>query len=223
MSTREIQELVDKVKFQGEQLTLLEEELEESKRVSADNKADEIIKLKNELEETKKLVESQEFKLKVNKELREKLANEKEEVATIKAKYEKELEEMKKKPVDIAVIEPSEEEIAKIKAEAEQKVKTELQERLEKEHEQEIANIKTEYEKKLEAVESKVTAPPEPIITKDNTETFKAYFANAYDAFNKLVSFISKIKDEDENNKMYITKTGQLLTTLQESVENLEG
>ena len=45
MSTREIQELVDKVKFQGNSF-LLEEELEESKSVSADNKADELDKLK---------------------------------------------------------------------------------------------------------------------------------------------------------------------------------
>lgn len=250
MSTREIQELVEKVKFQGEQLSLLEEELEESKSVSADNKADELDKLKNELEETKKQLAQAEFEYKEECESAEKNFFEKEsleekfdeaqkeleetkkqltqetarkqamneELAEKVAEYANELEELKKKPVDVAVAEPSVDEIAKIKAEAEQKVKAELQEKLEKEHEQEIANIKAGYEKKLEAVENKVVASPEPIVTKDNTETFKAYFANAYDAFNKLVTFISNVED----NEMYVTKTGQLLITLRESVDNLE-
>ena len=219
MSTREIQELVDKVKFQGEQLSLLEEELEESKSVSADNKADELDKLKNELEETKKQLTQASLheKIRADETARKQVMNE--ELAEKVAEYANELEELKKKPVDVAVIEPSEDEIAKIKAEAEQKVKAELQEKLEKEHEQEIANIKAGYEKKLEAVENKAVASPEPIITKDNTETFKAYFANAYDAFNKLVTFISNVED----NEMYVTKTGQLLITLRESVDNLEG
>lgn len=219
MSTREIQELVDKVKFQGEQLTLLEEELEESKSVSADNKADELDKLKNELEETKRQLAQAEFEYKEECESAEKNFFEKESLEEKFDEAQKELEELRKKPVDVAVIEPSADEIERIKAEAEQKVKAELQEKLSKEHEQEIANIKAGYEKKLEAVENKVVASPEPIITKDNTETFKAYFANAYDAFNKLVTFISNVED----NEMYVTKTGQLLITLRESVDNLEG
>lgn len=216
MSTREIQELVDKVKFQGEQLTLLQDELEESK---SDSKADEINKLKNELEETKKQLDQATFREKIRAEDRERKQAKNEELAEKLAEYENELEELRKKPVDVAVAEPSAEEIARIKAEAEQKVKAELQEKINKEHEQEIINIKAGYEKKFEELKSKVTDPPEPIVTKDNTETFKAYFANAYDAFNKLVTFISNVED----NEMYVTKTGQLLTTLRESVDNLEG
>lgn len=219
MSTREIQELVEKVKFQGEQLSLLEEELEESKSVSADNKADELDKLKNELEETKKQLSKAKHEHKEEYENTERMFSENQKLTEKLAVAQEQIEKLNEQPVDVAVIEPSEDEIAKIKAEAEQKVKAELQERLSKEHEQEIANIKAGYEKKLEAVENKAVVSPEPIITKDNTETFKAYFANAYDAFNKLVTFISNVED----NEMYVTKTGQLLITLRESVDNLEG
>lgn len=216
MSTREIQELVEKVKFQGEQLSLLQEELEESK---SDDKSDELDKLKKELEETKKQLNQATLHEKIRADETAKKQAINDELAEKLVEYENELEELKNKPVDVAVAEPSADEIERIKAEAEQKVKAELQEKLNKEHEQEVARIKAEYEKELEETKSKAAVQTEPVVTKDNTETFKAYFANAYDAFNKLVTFISNVDD----NEKYITKTKQLLTTLQESVEGLEG
>lgn len=198
MSVKEIQELVDKVKSQGEQLALFSEELDTAKESSLEN---EQLKAKiKELEKVKKDADNLSTKVK-------KLENSKSDL-------EKKLEQAENKIVDIAVQEPDPAEIEKAAAKARAAAEKELSEK-QKKHEDEINALKSEYEKKISEAKGKVIVEEKA----DPKEAFKAYFTQTYDAFNRLTKYVNELDENLPDKQIFNKKINDFLDALKESLK----
>lgn len=154
---------------------------------------------------------------------------------TLKAEQDKN-KELESRPVEVAVEKPSDEEIEKIKADAQKAAKKEIS-AVKKQHEQEIAKLKDEllrnYEKsratEVEAVEMAKNAEikrlteenallqsnakkPAPDSTK---EKVKFYIGEIQTLFSAIISIIKAVEDTDEQ--------GKYKSALKATVEKLGG
>lgn len=133
-------------------------------------------------------------------------------------RLERQVEDLEKRPIEVAVSEDTHE-IENLK-DAMKRIDSnwarkygDLQEKTTKEiirnnieHSEEIEKLKAEYEKKLSEL-------PETETTIDTKEIFKAYFANAIDSAKRLVSFIETNPDE-----LYISKTREFYKKISEEL-----
>ncbi len=154
---------------------------------------------------------------------------------TLKAEQDKN-KELESRPVEVAVEKPSDEEIAKIKADAQKAAKKEIS-AVKKQHEQEMAKLQDElarnYEKsratEVEAVEMAKNAEIERLKSEnavlqsnaskpapDSTkEKVKFYIGEIQTLFTAIISIIKAVEDTDEQ--------GKYKSALKATVEKLGG
>lgn len=242
MTVNEVKELIDKVKQQGEQLSLLEEENKTLAEEKAELEKDkdfsvEIDEMRRKKEETERHFASLEERLKKSDEiiaeytkLNDRLLHEKEErgstISSLRAqKYEleKKVKELESRPVEVAVSEPEIKEVIKevIKKVPDKKA-------LEKK-DREIITLKNKYkaldearieeaEKLKESYEKRIAEIQKSTEQAAGTEknSFKLLYAEAYKSCLGLIEFINS--SEGEERELFIEKTDKLLDIVRESM-----
>ncbi len=179
ISTRELEEKIAELKKKCEQLELeldttkTEKEAEMQVVVEAASKADEKM---NQAKEEKRRLEDK--------------------LTELQARYD----ELKNRPVEVAVAEPDEKTIAKIRSEAEEKAKEkaakEVNAALQKQQEAEKKTRELENQlNELQAI-AKNSAP-----SGGTKELLKFHFSNIKTAFNSAAAIISAMEDGEEKEK----------------------
>lgn len=172
-SVSQLKAEIDELKPRAEQCSLFEIAKEEAEK-KADEAADELDRIKKELNAEK--AQSHSYLEDLNETLDE-------------------LNELKLKPVEVAVQQPSEEDIEKIRQEERTKIEAESKEAVASAVKRANAAeqaLKEEQEKKAE-LEKKLKAG-----TPDEAKAaFKFYFSNIQDNFSKFLDLIDKTEDEE--------------------------
>jgi chromosome segregation ATPase len=136
-----------------------------------------------------------------------------------------EINELRSRPIDVAVAEPSEDvrqlkqTIKSLEISTEQQMKQmeeehvadirELHEKNRVETQKQLDDQKAEYEEKL-----RQAAVPQQ---QDDKEAFKAYFAAAYDSFSRMIDFAK----ESENKDFFRGKIGNMVNAFRERNERM--
>lgn len=219
MSTRELKELLDKCKVQGEQLSLLEEEnkrlseeseLDRKEQENANAAAQKYKELYKRREEEQQRLEDR------VKSLEDKLKEKEKDIINLNST----IEELESTPKDVEVAEKEViKEVPDTKAlEKKDKEITKLQNSMKKleqaqaAKEKELAEQKAAYETKIAELQKSAEQP-------DKT-TFKAIFASAYKEFTGLVEFIKAAEEQDK--PVFIERTKNLLVVFSETLEGVE-
>lgn len=192
MTVNEIKELLDKVKQQGEQLSMFESQISEFEDKE------------KEFESADCRIKSLQARLDDTGNAMRRTAAEKQEIEKKNAELETRIKELENRPIDVAV-QSDTAEIEKLNSIIKQtdlewgKKYSELEEeniKLRQEdfqkHAAEIEQLRADYERKLSEAEKSLPAEPVP----DTKEVFKAYLSNAVDAVKRLLSFVQKYPDE---------------------------
>ena len=183
MSKRELEEAIRKMKAAEDELAKVKQEKLDAE-VRADNFAREAEKAKadanlaqvsgKKMGEDMRIIKAQ---LNDQKELAEKYSAEADELR-------EELKEMKNKPIEMAVREPSEEEIAAAAAEQIEAAKAEIHAQAEAEHAGDLEKIR-ELEKRLASADPETTA-------------FRMRFIAWQEAYNKMAEALEKVERTDK-------------------------
>lgn len=242
MTVNEVKELLDKVKQQGEQLSLLEEENKTLAEEKAELEKDkdfsvEIDEMRRKKEEAERRLASLEDRLKKSDEMvaehskySDRLLREKEKcnstISSLQAqKYEleKKVKELESRPVEVAVPEPEIKEVVK------EVIKEVPDKKAIEEKDREIIALKNKYkaldEARIEEVEKlkksyeehivQLQKPPEkPVDLEKNS--FKLLYAEAYKSCLGLIEFIKSSEDKDK--ELFTEKTDKLLDIVRESL-----
>lgn len=209
MTVNEVKELLDKVKQQGEQLSLFENEKENNEKQLEDIRTQEaeIRSLQARLDDTGNAMR--------------KTAAEKQEIEKRNAELEAYIKELESRPVEVAVPEPKEivkeiiKEVPDKKAieERDRKILT-LENKykvLDEARKEESEKLKKMYEERI----AQLRKPPEqPANSEKNS--FKLLYAEAYKSCLGLVEFIKSSEDKDRD--LFTEKTDKLLDLVRESV-----
>lgn len=193
MSSRELKEAIDKINALSEQVSFL---TDENDKLKAEKEETELpADVLSEMNELRKKCESLSVTVSERDKEVDGLAgarleaeNKLKSAEAEKKRLEKELKDLKAKPVEVAVAEPSEEQISAIKKE--------VADELSAKYEKEIAELKdaaeetTELKKKLAAAQN------------DEVKEFKIYFDDTKSRLEHLFSVLDRIPDEDTKQKM---------------------
>lgn len=179
VSTRELEEKIAELKKRCEQLTIeldsavTEKETDERTAAEAASKAEDAIRQLNE---------------------------EKQKLENKLADLQEENQQLKNRPIDVAVAEPDEKQLAKIRKEIEAEVRATSVKNLEKAvHEKRAAEKKIqELADQLKVLQStaKKSAPPS-----ERKELLKFHFSNIETAFNAAADIIRALDDGEEKEK----------------------
>jgi hypothetical protein len=220
MSVSEIRELVKKSKTQGEQISFMEDQLEELKKTTSENadiseKEKEIEALKLELEKTKSALQIAEEIAESDEPDHSSIPDAK--LLEIRNEIEKEVKSAEKQKTKEAIDKAVEKATKKAADEAEQKAKESAEKakiEAKAEYEKQIENLKTaqttadsrakELEKQLKLSDTK-------------SATAMVYFTAMRDDYNKMMQIIDEMETEDkEKFKTAIKKAlGMFLSNLE--------
>lgn len=131
---------------------------------------------------------------------------------------EKEIDELRSRPIDVAVAEPSDD-VRKLRETIRNLERTTDEEldRLQREHEADIRELHEENRKETarrldeqrREYEQKLTEAEQSADAADDKQVFKAYYTAVYDAFNRMLDFAKK----SANKEFFRDKIDNLLTT----------
>lgn len=194
MTTRQLEELLDKYKQQGEQLSMLQEEKEELSKEKTDNS---------------RMIHALEQKIKELEERNTELENSPKEVAVQEVqvpdkKTEKELKDTKKE------LKEREKELR----EAEERIK-----KLEDMSSIEASAVKAEYEGKILELQKKLQTEEKPAENSDKSN-FKAMLASAYKELTGLIEYIST--SEPEDRKTYMQAAYKILNASKDALGKID-
>lgn len=194
MTTRQLEELLDKYKQQGEQLSMLQEEKEELSKEKTDNS---------------RMIHALEQKIKELEERNTELENSPKEVAVQEVqvpdkKTEKELKDTKKE------LKEREKELR----EAEERIK-----KLEDMSSIEASAVKAEYEGKILELQKKLQTADKPAENSDKSN-FKAMLASAYKELTGLIEYIST--SEPEDRKTYMQAAYKILNASKDALGKID-
>ena len=194
MTTRQLEELLDKYKQQGEQLSMLQEEKEELSKENTDNS---------------RMIHALEQKIKELEERNTELENSPKEVAVQEVqvpdkKTEKELKDTKKE------LKEREKELR----EAEERIK-----KLEDMSSMEASAVKAEYEGKILELQKKLQTAEKPAENSDKSN-FKAMLASAYKELTGLIEYIST--SEPEDRKTYMQAAYKILNASKDALGKID-
>lgn len=194
MTTRQLEELLDKYKQQGEQLSMLQEEKEELSKEKTDNS---------------RMIHALEQKIKDLEERNTELENSPKEVAVQEVqvpdkKTEKELKDTKKE------LKEREKELR----EAEERIK-----KLEDMSSIEASAVKAEYEGKILELQKKLQTAEKPAENSDKSN-FKAMLASAYKELTGLIEYIST--SEPEDRKTYMQAAYKILNASKDALGKID-
>jgi len=209
MTVNEVKELLDKVKQQGEQLSLFESEKENNEKQLEDIRTQEaeIRSLQARLDDTGNAMR--------------KTAAEKQEIEKRNAELEAYIKELESRPAEVAVPEPKEivkeiiKEVPDKKAieERDRKILT-LENKykvLDEARKEEVESLKKAYEARIEQLQKPSEQP-----ANSEKNSFKLLYAEAYKSCLGLVEFIKSSEDKDRD--LFTEKTDKLLDLVRESV-----
>lgn len=194
MTTRQLEELLDKYKQQGEQLSMLQEEKEELSKEKTDNS---------------RMIHALKQKIKELEERNTELENSPKEVAVQEVqvpdkKTEKELKDTKKE------LKEREKELR----EAEERIK-----KLEDMSSIEASAVKAEYEGKILELQKKLQTAEKPAENSDKSN-FKAMLASAYKELTGLIEYIST--SEPEDRKTYMQAAYKILNASKDALGKID-
>lgn len=194
MTTRQLEELLDKYKQQGEQLSMLQEEKEELSKEKTDNS---------------RMIHALEQKIKELEERNTELENSPKEVAVQEVqvpdkKTEKELKDTKKE------LKEREKELR----EAEERIK-----KLEDMSSIEASAVKAEYEGKILELQKKLQTAEKPAENSDKSN-FKAMLASAYKELTGLIEYIST--SEQEDRKTYMQAAYKIINASKDALSKID-
>lgn len=207
MTVNEIKTLIEKVKRQGEQLSMFEEQLSDKaiqeKELSL--KSEEIKSLQARLDDASNEIQKSDA--------------EKQETEQKNAELEARIKELESRPVEVAVAEPKIKEVIKKvldKKAIEDKDREILTlknkyKALDEARIEEIKNLKDSYEKRISEIQS---ATRQAAGTEKNS--FKLLYAEAYKSCLGLIEFIESSKGKDR--ELFMEKTDKLLDIVRESM-----
>lgn len=211
MTVNEVKELLEKVKVQGEQLSMFESQIsdktEQEKELEC--KSAEIKSLQARLDDTGNAMR--------------KAAAEKQEIEKKNIELEARIKELESRPIDVAVAEPEIKEVVKevIKEVPDKKAIEEkdreivtLQNKykaLDEARIEEVEKLKKSYEERI----AQLQKPPEkPANSEKNS--FKLLYAKAYKSCLGLIEFIKSSEDKDK--ELFTERTDKLLDIARESL-----
>ena len=194
MTTRQLEDLLDKYKQQGEQLSMLQEEKDELSKEKTDNG---------------RMIHALEQKIKELEERNTELENAPKEVAVQEVqvpdkKTEKELKDTKKE------LKEREKELR----EAEERIK-----KLEDMSSMEASAVKAEYEGKILELQKKLQTAEKPAESSDKSN-FKAMLASAYKELTGLIEYIST--SEPEDRKTYMQAAYKILNASKDALGKID-
>ncbi len=211
MTVNEVKELLNKVKQQGEQLSMFESQLSD--------KAEQ----ERELESRSADIKSLQAQLADMGDAIRETAAEKEEIEKKNAELEARIKELESRPLEVAVPEPEIKEVVK------EVIKKVPDKKAIEEKDREIVTLKNKYkaldEARIDEVEklkktyeeriAQLQKPPEkPADSEKNS--FKLLYAEAYKSCLGLVEFIRSSEDKDK--ELFTEKTDKLLDIVRESL-----
>lgn len=208
MTVEEVKALVKEKQALGEQLSFLTAEIEEIKE---NNSTAELTEKISELE--KKLAEAEKLGRTANSrssELANKIKSKESEIAML----EEEISMMKEKPVEVAVREPSEDELNKLRSE--------VSAQLEEKHRQEIKDLEEKHKKSLAAEQNKAQELEKKIKTASPDEkriALKLYFKETQKSVTAFVDMVKGLEDDTERRKFI----GGAVKWLEGIADDLEG
>lgn len=217
MSTRELKEALEKIKEQGEQISFLTTENEKLKAEKDDTELP--AEVLSELNELRKKCESLSVTVSERDKEVDGLAGARLEVEdklksaeAEKRRLEQELKDLKDKPVEVAVTEPSEEQLASIRKEITEQVEAEADKRV-----AEAQKQAEEYKAAADAADElrrKLTAAQN-----DKVKEFKIYFEDTKSRLEKLFEVLGDIEDADTKARL----RSATLAFLESIKKDLEG
>ncbi len=209
MTVNEVRELLDKVKQQGEQLSLFEDQLSDKREQEREleSRSAELKSLKSQLDD-------------MGDAIRE-TAAEKDKIEKKNAELEAYIKELESRPVEVAVPEPKEI-VKEIIKEVPDKKALEEKDReiltlknkykaLDEARSEETEKLKKVYEARIEQLQK---PPEQPVNSEKNS--FKLLYAEAYKSCLGLVEFIKSSEDKDRG--LFTEKTDKLLDLVRESM-----
>lgn len=211
MTVNEVRELLDKVKQQGEQLSLFEDQLSEKKEQE------------KELESRSEALKSLQAQLDDMGDAIRETAAEKAEIEKKNAELEARIKELESRPIDVAVPEPEIKEVVKeVVKEVPDKKALEEKDReiltlknkykaLDEARIEETENLKKSYEERI----AQLQKPPEKTADSEKN-SFKLLYAEAYKSCLGLIEFIKSSEDKDK--ELFTEKTDKLLDIVRESL-----
>ena len=181
-------------------------------------------KLKEENEELEKAVDNSDFNLTLAKTQIKHLEEEKQSYQTTIDEQADYIKEMENRPIEVAVAEPSED-VRQLKLTIKNLERT-TEEQLDRVQEEHIAaerRLRQEHAKDLEqklmeqanAYEQKLAEAQQT--DGDDKQAFKAYFAAAYDSFNRMIEFART----SPNKAFFKEKINKLIGSMELSHHNL--
>lgn len=150
-----------------------------------------------------------------------------------------EIKELENRPIEVAVAEPKDGVIDKValanlaKLHEEQVDRIQEQEMIDRcelmeKHEKELAQLRDELEQaKLEELENvrkeyERKLLQEPVVTADDKEIFKVYFATAIDTTNRLCDYVKR-NLASPNKNLFTQKILQMTAAISQKVEEING
>jgi len=203
-------EFLENHDLENESVSQLKAELEKYKQ-----KAEQLDFFEEEKEKAKITAETAEEQLKValetKQEFEDRLSQMKQYYEDNHKKLHNELAELKAKPVEVAVAEPSAEQIAEIKAQATADAQAEFdleKKKLAEEKNELNIQLKKEFEDKLQLEHQKAEQEKQALEKKLKVGTadesliaFKLYFANVQEDFKKFIGVIDTVEDIETKAK----------------------
>ena len=184
----------------------------------------EVKKLKEENEELEKAVDNSDFNLNLAKTQIKHLEEEKQSYQTTIDEQADYIKEMENRPIEVAVAEPSED-VRQLKLTLNNLERTseEQLDRVQEEHFKAERRLREEHAKDLEqklmeqanAYEQKLAEAQQA--DGDDKQAFKAYFAAAYDSFNRMIEFART----SPNKEFFKEKINKLIGSMELSHHNL--
>lgn len=211
MTVNEVKELLDKVKQQGEQLSMFEDQLSNKKEQE------------RELESRSVKIKSLQARLDDTGNAMRRAVSEKKEIEKKNAELEARIEELESRPVEVAVSEPEIKEVVK------EVIKKVPDKKAIEEKDREIVTLKNKYkaldearkeeaEKLKESYEKRIAEIQKSTEQAAGTEknSFKLLYAEAYKSCLGLIEFINSSEDKDK--ELFTEKTDKLLDIVRESL-----
>lgn len=211
MTVNEVKELLDKVKQQGEQLSLFEDQLSDKKEQE------------RELESRSAELKSLQAQLDDMGDAIRETAAEKDKIEKKNAELEARIKELESRPVEVAVPEPEIKEVVKeVVKEVPDKKALEEKDRkiltlenkykaLDEARTEEVEKLKKSYEERIAQLQK---LPEKPADSEKNS--FKLLYAEAYKSCLGLVEFIKSSEDKDK--ELFTERTDKLLDIVRESL-----
>lgn len=225
MTVNEVRELIDKMKQQGEQLSMFESEniTLKDKLVAQNKESIRVAEQRGKLIAQRDDYEAEVRKLREELELKEaKLKEKDKDIISL----ESTIEQLESRPVDVAVAEPVVKEVEVIKevpdekaiAEKEQEISAlkEKYRELEEQKKRELDSAKEAYEAELGKLKKSTEQAKQG---SDDIRSFKLLYADAYKSFSGVVEFV---KDTDEPDRTsYLEKVERLIAVIKTDIDDI--